>query len=110
MYSVTWPVDSRMDEQERKLSIKSSPMTMILPDSRDKSFVMNLFDTPGHPQFTDEMCSAVRACDGAFLVVDAVEGVMMGTENIIKHLVQHNIAVLCIIHCILLTLVQRRSQ
>jgi len=33
------------------------------------------------------MCSALRVCDGAILVVDAVEGVMMGTEEIIKYLV-----------------------
>jgi len=68
-------------------------MSLILPDSRDKSYLINLFDTPGHPNFSDEMCSAVRACDGALLVVDVIEGVMLGTEEIIKHLVQENIAV-----------------
>lgn len=68
-------------------------MTLVLPDSRDKSYVMNLFDTPGHPNFTDEVCCAVRACDGVFLVVDAVEGVMMGTERLIKYLVEQNMAV-----------------
>lgn len=62
-------------------------MTVILPDSRDKSFVFNLFDTPGHVNFSDETCAALRLCDGALLVVDAVEGVMMGTERLIKYLV-----------------------
>lgn len=85
-----------MDEQDRKISIKATPMTLLLPDSRDKSYVMNLIDTPGHPNFTDEVCCAARICDGAFLVVDAVEGVMMGTENTIKYLVDQNIAVSCL--------------
>ena len=86
-------IDTRVDEQERKISIKATPMSLILPDTRDKSYLVNLFDTPGHPNFSDEMCAAVRACDGAILVVDVVEGVMIGTEEIIKHLVQERIAV-----------------
>ena len=85
--------DTRVDEQERKISIKSTPFSLILPDSRDKSYLINLFDTPGHPNFTDEVGCALRACDGAILIVDAVEGVMIGTENIIKYLVQENITV-----------------
>jgi U5 small nuclear ribonucleoprotein component len=86
-------IDTRVNEQERKISLKSTPMSLVLPDSRDKSFLINLFDTPGHPNFTEEMCAAARACDGAILVVDCIEGVMMGTEQIIKYLVHENIAV-----------------
>jgi len=77
-------LDSRIDEQERKISLKCCPMSLILPDSREKSYLINLFDTPGHPNFSDEMCSALRVCDGAVLVVDCIEGVMMQTENIIR--------------------------
>lgn len=68
-------------------------MSLILSDSRDKSYLLNLFDAPGHPNFTDEFCCAARISDGALLVVDCVEGVMMGTENIIKYLVHEKIAV-----------------
>ena len=59
-------------------------MSFVLGDSKEKSYLINLFDTPGHPNFSDEMCSALRVCDGAILVVDCVEGVMMQTEHIIK--------------------------
>jgi len=59
-------------------------MSLVLGDSKEKSYLINLFDTPGHPNFSDEMCSALRVCDGAILVVDCVEGVMMQTEHIIK--------------------------
>ena len=34
------------------------------------------------------MCSALRICDGALLVVDVIEGVMLGTEEIIKYLIK----------------------
>ncbi len=54
---------------------------------------MNLFDTPGHPNFWGETCAALRAADGAILVVDVIEGVMMGTERIIEYLVQEKIHV-----------------
>ena len=34
-------------EQERQLSIKSTPMSMVLPDTRGKNFLVNMMDTPG---------------------------------------------------------------
>lgn len=34
-------------EQERGVSVKCTPMTLLMPDTRDKSFVMNVIDTPG---------------------------------------------------------------
>jgi len=79
--------DSRRDEQERMISIKSTPISLILPDSRDKSYLINLIDTPGHPNFSDELCCALRGSDGVILVIDAIEGVMLGTDRIIKYCV-----------------------
>lgn len=47
--------------------------------------------------FSDEVTAALRLCDGVVVVVDAVEGVMMNTERLIKHAVQQEKAVtLCI--------------
>lgn len=68
-------LDCRLDEKERLISVKSKPCTMILPDSRGKSYVCNFFDTPGHVNFSDEICCALRICDGVILVVDVIEGV-----------------------------------
>ena len=69
--------------------MKCTPMSLILPNSKDKSYLINLIDTPGHPNFSDEMCAALRVCDGALLVVDCIEGVMMQTEQAIKYLLKY---------------------
>lgn len=76
--------DTRMDEQARAISLKAVPMSLVMEGSSGKSYVMNLMDTPGHVNFSDELCASLRLSDGVLLVVDAVEGVMVGTERAIK--------------------------
>lgn len=89
--------DTLFTEQERGLSIKSTPVTMVLNDVRGKSFLVNIFDTPGHVNFSDEVSAAFRMCDGAVIFVDAAEGVMLNTERLLKHAVQERLAItICI--------------
>ncbi|KAI7803061.1 116 kDa U5 small nuclear ribonucleoprotein component [Triplophysa rosa] len=89
--------DILFTEQERGVGIKSAPVTMVLPDSRGKSYLFNIMDTPGHVNFSDEVTSAVRLSDGIVLFIDAAEGVMLNTERLIKHAVQEKLAVtICI--------------
>jgi 116 kDa U5 small nuclear ribonucleoprotein component len=39
--------DTRLDEQQRGVSLKMVPMTLVMEGSSGKSYVMNLVDTPG---------------------------------------------------------------
>lgn len=69
--------DTRLDEQERGISIKAMPVSLVLEDSAGKSFLCNVVDTPGHVNFSDELTAGLRLADAAVLVVDAAEGVMV---------------------------------
>ncbi|XP_066554667.1 116 kDa U5 small nuclear ribonucleoprotein component [Amia ocellicauda] len=89
--------DILFTEQERGVGIKSTPVTLVLPDSRGKSYLFNIMDTPGHVNFSDEVTSGIRISDGIVLFIDAAEGVMLNTERLIKHAVQERLAVtICI--------------
>ncbi|CAF93783.1 unnamed protein product, partial [Tetraodon nigroviridis] len=89
--------DTLFTEQERGVGIKSTPVTMVLPDSRGKSYLFNIMDTPGHINFSDEVTSSIRISDGIVLFIDAAEGVMLNTERLIKHAVQERMAItICI--------------
>ncbi|KAF2070872.1 hypothetical protein CYY_007808 [Polysphondylium violaceum] len=90
--------DTRKDEQEREISIKSTPMSLVLQNSNDKSYLINILDTPGHPNFLDEVTASIRLCDGAVIVVDALEGVMMQTERLIKHAVSEGLEICVVIN------------
>uniref|UniRef100_H2YSS8 Tr-type G domain-containing protein n=1 Tax=Ciona savignyi TaxID=51511 RepID=H2YSS8_CIOSA len=85
--------DTLLTEQERGLSIKSQPTTIILPDTKGKSFLFNIMDSPGHVNFSDEVTAAMRLSDGVVLFIDASEGVMLNTEQLLKHALQEKLAV-----------------
>jgi len=90
--------DTRKDEQERELSIKSTPVSLVLEDTREKSYLVNLIDCPGHLDFSDEMSAGMRAADGVVLVVDAVEGVMAQTDRALKLAVDEGLPVVLVIN------------
>ncbi|TYH36774.1 hypothetical protein ES332_D13G288100v1 [Gossypium tomentosum] len=90
--------DTRIDEQERRISIKAIPMSLVLEDSNGKSYLCNIMDTPGHVNFSDEMTAALRLADGAVLIVDAAEGVMVNTERAIRHAIQERIPIVVVIN------------
>ncbi|CAG9465100.1 unnamed protein product [Pedinophyceae sp. YPF-701] len=94
--------DTRADEQARVMSLKTVPMSLVLEGGNGKHRLYNLLDAPGHPNFADEATAAARLADGMLLVVDAVEGVMMGTRTAVKLAVQEDLPV-----CLVVTKVDR---
>ncbi|KAL8501384.1 hypothetical protein ACS0TY_020790 [Phlomoides rotata] len=90
--------DTRIDEQERRISIKAVPMSLVLEDSNSKSYLCNIMDTPGHVNFSDEMTAALRLADGAVLIVDAAEGVMVNTERAIRHAIQDRLPIVVVLN------------
>jgi len=76
-------MDSRKDEQERGITMKSSAIALFYMEDKQE-YLVNLMDSPGHVDFSSEVSTAVRLCDGAILVVDVVEGVQPQTKVVLR--------------------------
>lgn len=92
--------DSRIDEQERGISIKASPVSLVLPDSRGKSYLMHIMDTPGHINFVDEAVAALRISDGAVLCVDLLEGCLLTTRKVVEAIIRAGSDAVLVLTCL----------
>jgi GTP-binding protein LepA len=65
-------------ERERGITIKMRPVRMV-HTSENQEYVLNLIDTPGHIDFSYEVSRALKAVEGAILLVDSTQGVQAQT-------------------------------
>ncbi|MCH8272242.1 MAG: elongation factor G [Candidatus Marinimicrobia bacterium] len=85
--------DYRNDEKERKISIQTSLNQFEFGNNK-----LNVLDTPGYSDFAGEVKSALRISDMAIIIVHAVAGIEVGTEQAWEFAKERNLGTLLVVN------------